>query len=128
MGKIHLFWASNHCAFSKAPHLGQCRFLQDLYWNSQLPQAVQALITPPRAGVRHSMIARAAWRCSSESEYSFRYWLIYLRKMPPTSFSFANIIVSVRLSSFNYGLYSLLYKPPIWGLMQQNGCIIPYIL
>src|SRR6266498_3607461 len=98
MGKLHLFSASNHCAFSKAPQLGQWRCFQDLYWNSQLPQAVQALITPPGAGVRHGMIARATWRCSSESEYSVRYWLIYLRKMPPTSFSFANIIVSVRLS------------------------------
>jgi hypothetical protein len=27
----------------------------------------------------------------------------------------------------NYGLYSTLYKPPIWRLKQSVGCITPFI-
>ena len=46
-----------------------------------------------------------------------------------TCFPWRNWLPWVSLTSFraNYGLYSTLYKTPIWYLIQPNGCITPYI-
>ncbi len=34
----------------------------------------------------------------------------------------------LRIRQPNYDLYSTLYKPPNWGVIQPFDCIIPYIL